>query len=87
MSRQPSVVVTRASPDFDELVRLFKKEKDGNKVRRLHAITRMIELGNAEEVARECRVHPNTLRRWVEGFNEGGLEGLFKKKVPGDPPS
>jgi transposase len=87
MSRPPSVRVTRASPDLPELVKLFKKEKDGDKVRRLHAIIHMRELNNAEEVARLCFVHPNTVRRWVEAFNEGGLDALYKKKVQDDAPS
>ncbi len=87
MSRPPSVLVTRTSPDLPELVRLFKKEKDGDKVRRLHAIIRMREIENAEEVARLCFVHPNTVRRWVEAFNQGGLDALFKKKVLEDAPS
>ncbi len=86
MSRPPSVRVTRALPHIRTLVQLYRKETDGDKVRRLHAIILMKRKRNAEKVAELCEVTPNTIRRWVEAFNAGGLEGLYKKKAPAAPP-
>ncbi len=86
MSRPPSIKVTRPLPHIRQLILLYRKETDGDKVRRLHAIILMKRKKNAEKVAELCEVSPNTIRRWVEAFNAGGLEGLFKKKAPGVPP-
>ncbi len=85
MSRPPSVKVTRPLPTYRALVNLYNKEEDADKVRRLHAIILMKKIKNAEGVAKMCGVSANTVRRWVEAFNAGGLEELFKKKAPGAP--
>ncbi len=82
MSRPPSVTVTRPDPDDATLTRLFKKERNGKRVRRLHVILLMRQLGNAERVAELCRVDADTIRRWVDAFNARGLDGLFGKKTP-----
>ena len=87
MSRPPSVLVTRAVPSLEELGKIYRKERDGDHVRRLHGIILMIKIQDAEEVADMCVVSGDTLRRWVKSFNEEGLEGLFKKNNPGAPPS
>jgi hypothetical protein len=87
MSRTPSVLVTRASPNYLELVKLFKRERDGRRVRCLHVIILMLKFADAEEVAQMCVVSANTVRRWVEAFNEEGLDGLFKKNYPDGAPS
>ncbi len=86
MSRPPSVLVTRNSPDHRELVKMFKKERDGAMVRRLNAIILMLEMEDAEQVAPLCRVDADTIRRWVKAFNEGGLPALRGKKTPDDDP-
>ncbi len=86
MSRPPSVKVTRPLPTYRALIKLYNAEEDPDKVRRLHAIILMKKMKNAEAVAKMCGVSANTVRRWVEAFNEVGLEGLFKKNAPGVPP-
>jgi len=87
MSRPPNVLVTRTTPDHRELVKRFKKERDGAMVRRLNAVILMLEMADAEQVAPLCRVDADTVRRWVKAFNEGGLQALRGKKAPdGDPP-
>ncbi len=86
MSRPPSVKVTRPLPTYRALVKLYNTEEDPDKVRRLHAIILMKKMKNAEAVAKMCGVSSNTIRRWVEAFNAGGLEALFKKKAPDAPP-
>jgi len=87
MSRPPSVRITRDSPTHRELVKMFKKEKDGAMVRRFLVLVLMLERQNAEDVAELCKVDPDTVRRWVKTFNEEGVEGLRKKKVLEDGPS
>jgi len=85
MSKTPCVFVSRSNADYKNLVKLFRREKDGDNVRRLHAIILMIEQKNAKRVAEICKVNAETVRRWVKGFNDGGLDGLLKKKDQADP--
>ncbi len=87
MSRPPNIRITRDSPTHRELVKMFKKEKDGAMVRRFLALVLMHERQNAEDVAKLCKVDPDTIRRWVKTFNEEGVEGLRKKKAQEDGPS
>jgi len=87
MSHPPSVLVTRTAPSLEELGRLYRKERDADNVRRLHAIILMIKIQDAEEVAEMCIISADTLRRWIKAFNEEGLEGLFKKNNAGARPS
>jgi transposase len=82
MSRPPSILVTRTSLSHRELVKIFKKERDGAVVRRLQAILLMMKYEDAEQVAPLCEVDPDTVRRWVKVYNEEGVEGLRKKKAP-----
>jgi len=85
MSKTPSVLVSRSNPDYKNLVKLFRREKDGDNVKRLHAIILMLDHKNSERVAKICKVNAETVRRWVKGFNDGGLDGLLKKKDQVDP--
>jgi transposase len=87
MSRPPSVLVTRTVPSLDELGKLYRKERNADNVRRLHAIILMLKFQNAEDVADMCLVGADTLRRWIKAFNEEGLGGLFKKNNPAARPS
>ncbi len=87
MSKQPSVIITRKVPGVKALVQHYKKEQDGDRVRRLNAMILMHKLGNAERVAELLEASPDTVRRWVEAFNADGLAGLYKKKVPAGRPS
>jgi transposase len=65
---------------------MYKKQREGDKVRHLLAIILMIKKQNAEIVAELMEMDADTIRRWVEAFNEGGLEELYKKKAPEDDP-
>ena len=87
MSRPISVKITRTDPNYPTLVRMFKKEKNGDRVRKLHALVLMYQWHNAERVAQAFEMESDTIRHWVQIFNEEGLEGLFKKKDPADPAS
>lgn len=82
MSRPPSILVTRTDPDEKKLKRKFKKEKNGDHVRKLNVIRLMRKLKNAEDVAELLEMTADTVRTYVEAFNEGGLDELYKKKDP-----
>jgi hypothetical protein len=81
MSRPPSILVTRTEPTLKGLEKRYRREKDADKVRRIGIIVLMLRLKNAERVAELMGLEADTVRAYVEAFNEGGLEGLYKKKV------
>jgi len=87
MSRPPSILVTRSDPDKKLMKKYFKKEKDGDHVRKLTVIRLMRKLQNAEQVAELLDLSAETVRNYVEAFNLGGLDELYKKKDQDEDPS
>ena len=79
--------ITRSSPDHDELVELYKREKDSKLKERYQALYLMIELENCTKVAELIKKSRNTVQAWVNAFNEGGLEDLAPNSPPGRPSS
>lgn len=74
--------ITRSSPDHDELVELYKKEKDSKLKERYQALYLMGELKNCSKVAELLKKSQPTIITWVKLFNEGSLDAI----VPGTPP-
>jgi len=79
--------ITRSSPDHDELVKLYKKEKDLKLKERYQALYLMIELENCTKVAELIKKSRTTIQTWVKLFNSGGLEGIVPDSPPGRPSS
>jgi transposase len=71
--------IERTDPNLKTLQKKAKREKDGELVRRLQAIIILLVYGNAEIVFKTLDISKDTLVRWVQRFNEGGIEGLAKK--------
>lgn len=63
-------------PDYDELVRLAKKEKNSRKRIRYLAVANFLECGNRAEVARQLKVARRSVNDWVSGFLENGITAL-----------
>ena len=79
--------VTRSSPDHDELVELYKKEKNIKLKERFQALYLMIKLENCTAVAELIKKSRTTIQTWVKAFNEGGLEAIMPDSPPGRPSS
>lgn len=77
--------ITRNSPDHDELVELYRNEKNGRLKERYQAIYLMHELRNCTKVAKIVKRSRITIQTWVKKFNSGGLEALVPKTIPGRP--
>jgi transposase len=73
-------LVTRTDPSEKNLKKHFKKDKDGDHVRKLNVIRLMRKLKNTEQVAELLAMAADTILQYVEVFNSDGLEELFKKK-------
>lgn len=77
--------ILRPSPNHNELVDLYKKERDSKLKERYHAIFLMIELKNCTIVAELLKRSRKTIQLWVNAFNEGGIERIVPGKPPGRP--
>ena len=75
--------ITRCSPNYDELVELYKKEKRVKQKERCLAIILMYERRNCTEVANIVKKSRVTIVNWVNAFNEGGLEAIVPNSPPG----
>jgi transposase len=79
--------IIRSSPDHDELVELYKKERNIKLKERYQALYLMIELENCTKVAELVKKSRTTIQTWVKTFNRGGLEAIVPESPPGRPSS
>ena len=77
--------ILRTSPNYDELVELYKKEKHSKLKERYHTLFLMIEFKNCTIVAELIKRSRKTIQMWVNAFNEGGIDGIRPEKPPGRP--
>ena len=77
--------ILRTSPNYDELVELYKKEKYSKLKERYHALFLMIEFKNCTIVAELLKRSRKTIQIWVNVFNEGGIDDIVPGKPPGRP--
>lgn len=77
--------ILKASPNHDELVDLYRKEKHYSLKERYQAIFLMIEFKDCKTVAELVKRSLKTIQNWVNAFNKGGIEGIFPNKPPGRP--
>lgn len=79
--------ITRSSPDHDELVALYKKEKKTKLKERYHALALMHEFKNCTTVAELIKSSRKTIQTWIKAFNKGGLAAIIPNSPPGRPSS
>jgi transposase len=77
--------ITRASPSYDELVELYKKEKNAKQKVRYLALVLMHEKRNCTEVAKTIKMSRRSVQLWVNAFNEEGIGGIIVNSPPGRP--
>jgi len=77
--------ITRTKPNHDELVELYKIEKNSRLKERYHAIVLMHKFKNCYKVAEIMKRSDVTIQSWVKAFNMGGLKALAPKVSPGRP--
>ena len=80
-----AIAITNLENSALDLRRLMAKQKDGEVVRRLSALTLILE-GKSRTVAAEMSgMERQTLRDWVHRYNAEGVGGLFSRVGPGRP--
>jgi hypothetical protein len=78
--------ITRSSPDHDELVELYKKERDSNLKECYQALFLVHEFGNCTMVAKSVKRSRKIIQNWVNAFNDGGLDEVVPNLPPRCPP-
>jgi transposase len=84
MSR--AITITNVDFTSADLRRLMSKEKDGRVVRRLLALSLILEGWSRTEAAQQSGMERQTLRDWVHRYNSEGVAGLFSRVGRGPAP-
>ena len=61
---------------LEELERLYKKESNRHIRQRLQVLILVKEGRSAPQVSRLVKLNPKTIRRYVDQYNQGGVENL-----------
>jgi transposase len=72
--------------DYNKLVENHQKSENFRVRNRAHAILLSFQKYPIDEIAVICGVHRNTVSRWIERWNEFGLQGLSDVEKDGRPP-
>ena len=78
--------ITRTDHTSGSLRALAGQCRDGAQVRRILALTMVLDGRLRSEAASLNGMDRQTLRDWVHRYNEGGVEGLQSRPPPGRPP-
>lgn len=70
----------------EEVLALYKTEKNARKRIRLLAISHFLDNPNRSEIARRLKVSRRSVNNWVSNYLKFGLEGLEAKKPKGREP-
>ena len=71
-----AITITNLDHSAADLRRLMSKQKDGAVVRRLMALSLILDGKSRSEAARQSGMERQTLRDWVHRYNTEGLAGL-----------
>lgn len=77
--------ITRNTPNHDDLVNLYRKERNSKLKERYQALFLFHEYGNCTKVAKYIKRSKRTIQNWIHAFNDRGLEGLIPNFPPGRP--
>ena len=81
-----AVTITNLEYCAADLRRLMSKQKDGAVVRRLMALSLILDGHSRSEAARQSGMERQTLRDWVHRYNAEGLAGLYTRVGSGPAP-
>lgn len=81
-----AVTITNLDYNAADLRRLMSKEKDGAVVRRLMALSLILDGHSRSEAAQQSGMERQTLRDWVHRYNAEGVAGLCSRVGAGPTP-
>ena len=81
-----AITITNLDHSAADLRRLMSKQKDGAVVRRLMALSLILDGKSRSEAAQQSGMERQTLRDWVHRYNTEGLAGLCSRVGCGPAP-
>ncbi len=81
-----AITITNLAHSAADMRRLMSKQKDGSVVRRLMALSLILDGRSRSEAAQQSGMERQTLRDWVHRYNAEGLAGLCSRVGPGPAP-
>ena len=81
-----ALTITRTEHTASGLRDVAGKSKDGAQVRRLLALSLVLEGRPRREAAEQSGMDRQTLRDWVHRYNNEGIDGLKSRTAPGPTP-
>jgi transposase len=79
-------IKTLLDQDYHQLIENYQTATNFRVRNRSHAILLSFEKHSVDEIARICRVHRNAVSRWINRWNELGLDSLEDVQRNGRPP-
>ena len=79
-------IKTLSDKDYHKLVENYQTSKNFRVRHRSHAILLSFQKYSIDEIADICGVHRTAVSRWLDWWNELGLEGLADGQKSGRPP-
>ena len=79
-------IKTLSDQDYHKLVENYQTSKNFRVRSRAHAILLSYQKYSIDEIAAICGVHRTAVSRWLDWWNELGLEGLADGQKSGRPP-
>jgi transposase len=79
-------IKTLSAKDYDKLVENHQTAENFRVRNRSHAILLSFQKKSIDEIAGICGVHRNAVSRWINRWNEQGLNGLADARQTGRPP-
>lgn len=77
---------TLSDDDHSKLVESYQTSDNFRVRNRSHAVLLSFERYPIDEIAVICRVHRNTVSRWLDSWSEDGMDGLVDAPKEGRPP-
>lgn len=79
-------IKTLDDKDYNKLIENYQTATNFRVRNRSHAILLSFEKYSIDEIASICGVHRNAVSRWINRWNESGLNGLADIQKNGRPP-
>ena len=77
------VLALKPGSEVERMRKVYKKASNKRTAERVRAISLSAEGRPAAEIARILGRHPDTVRKWIKLFNEGGMSKLKYKHTGG----
>ncbi len=86
MNMPNKFIETLFDDDHSKLVESYQTSDNFRVRNRSHAVLLSFERYPIDEIAVICRVHRNTVSRWLDSWSEDGMDGLVDAPKEGRPP-